>query len=544
MARPVHGRLLVTGDLLAERALHVGGGGEGADTDLPLARDGRGDLYVPGTSLTGVFRDWCRSAFGETAVRAVWGYQERATSAAVRSRGHASLVQVEDAPVTLPAGTSVAPLRDGVGIDREWGVAAPHIKYDRAVLPAGSRARMRLAVELLAGGPGAEARAMVGHLLAALGRAEIRLGAARTRGLGRVRLDESTITIREQTLATRAGMLAVLRAPRPPEAGEPRTIDHLTAQGDLRPRSVPWVRVAVAWEPRGPLMVKAGADGLAIDSLPLVEAGPDGLTLLLPGSSTKGTLRAQAERVVRTVLDLSLAGGARPSTERFLDQLEVPLVDWLFGARSRAGSTRGPAGDAAARPPETGAGGEPRRGRGALSVADCYAAEVLPADRWDELIRADSTARAMAALDAAGLDQWSSAFHVAVDRWTGGAAKALLYTVLEPHGVTWEPIELEVDLARIREDLRSPALALLLLVLDDLVAGRIPLGFGTNRGMGGVRVRQVTVEASEGALPGLDAKSMTIGGEAGLLISGLASSTRAALETAWRAWIHSPEGSR
>ena len=27
-----------------------------------------------------------------------------------------------------------------------------------------------------------------------------------------------------------------------------------------------------------------------------------------------------------------------------------------------------------------------------------------------------------------------------VDRWTGGAAESFLYTVLEPHGVAWEPL--------------------------------------------------------------------------------------------------------
>ena len=59
MARPITARFQLTGRLRTVTPLHVGGYGASADTDLPLARDGAGRWYVPGTSLAGAVREWC-----------------------------------------------------------------------------------------------------------------------------------------------------------------------------------------------------------------------------------------------------------------------------------------------------------------------------------------------------------------------------------------------------------------------------------------------------------------------------------------------------
>ena len=63
MARPLAGRLVVTGALRAESPLHVGGFEDDVLIDLPLARDGLDRLYIPGTSLAGPIRDWFRRRF-------------------------------------------------------------------------------------------------------------------------------------------------------------------------------------------------------------------------------------------------------------------------------------------------------------------------------------------------------------------------------------------------------------------------------------------------------------------------------------------------
>ncbi len=520
MARPVEARIVVHGTLTAQSAVHVGSGEEGFGTDLPLARDGRGELYVPGTNLAGVLRDWYRSAFGEADAKSVWGFQER--DGGRESRGQASLVLVEDARVELLPGAHAA-IRDGVGIDREWGAAARHVKYDRAVLPAGSTLELRLALELLRGIPPDPLRAKLGHLLEALARGDIPLGAARTRGLGRVRLDRDRLSVREQRLSDRDGVLALLRARRPSEAGHDLAIQDLAKAADVTPRRAPSIDIEVVWEPLGPLMVKAGGEGLGIDALPYTEPGPAGLSLVLPGSSIKGALRSQAERIVRTLLpDRPASRTPQPSTQRFLDQLDVPLADWLFGARRARGASG------------------PRPGRGALSVADCFATAPLDREQWSAVLGAGTAEEARRALDLGGLHEWANAYHVAVDRWTGGAANALLFSVLEPHGVGWGPIKMRMELSRLPEKARQPAIALLLLVLDDLAAGRVALGFGVNRGMGTVRVTRVALEVSDGALLGLASGAIRLDLQGGVL-SALDRTTRQVIAGGWQRWIESEQ---
>ena len=104
------------------------------------------------------------------------------------------------------------------------------------------------------------------------------------------------------------------------------------------------------------------------------------------------------------------------------------------------------------------------------------------------------------ALKHAGLPQAYPATHVAIDRWTGGAAEHFLYGILEPWGITWPAMRLSVDLGRMPDDQRPAALALLLLTLRDLAQQRIPIGFAGNRGMGAITVSTIRLSgASDGA---------------------------------------------
>jgi CRISPR/Cas system CSM-associated protein Csm3 (group 7 of RAMP superfamily) len=62
MNAPSHDRLIhrlsFRGALVADSAIHVGTGQPGAEeaTDMPVARDGRGAPYIPGSSFRGAFR--------------------------------------------------------------------------------------------------------------------------------------------------------------------------------------------------------------------------------------------------------------------------------------------------------------------------------------------------------------------------------------------------------------------------------------------------------------------------------------------------------
>lgn len=495
MARPSSGRIRVSGYLETLTALHVGGMGDSL-VDLPLARNGAGELYIPGTSLAGVLRDWCYRHWDGSICRQVWGGTGKDDAA--------SRLLVED--MVLPIGV-LEEIRDHVGIDRRWGAAADAIKFDRAVIPRGVMLPLALSLELSSDAAEADqSEALLGKMLIALKNGEMRLGAAVTRGLGHIKLvvnDVSPMVERTQ-LGDKAGLLARLRGQTAPAAGQ---LLIMSRKSQLLSTSEPRrVDIRIAWRPAGPLMVKAAADGLAVDMLPLTSADGAALRFILPGSSVKGALRFQAERIVRTVLDTLIADNKDPR-KQFLDDLDVPVVNSLFGSHKRAKRKPGTAVDAAAIASEV--------GRGALGVDDCYSRVGFEREEWSRVTRATDLAGVRTAIEhldgggvayqatnganAGGQPLIQPGFHVAIDRWTGGAADQFLFSVLEPHGVEWEDLCFSLDLGRMPdEDAQKRALALLLMVLDDLAAGWIPLGYGTQRGMGAVTVGKVAIDCSEG----------------------------------------------
>lgn len=106
--------------------------------------------------------------------------------------------------------------------------------------------------------------------------------------------------------------------------------------------------------------------------------------------------------------------------------------------------------------------------------------------------------------DRYGLDL-SVSDHVAIDRWTGGAAQGRLFSVLEPALATaWHPIRLRVDPRRAGgpEGDDATAVVLFLLVLRDLADGWLSLGFGRTRGRGHVAVREIEFSGAPGPAGG------------------------------------------
>ncbi len=498
-------RLRARGWLRTQTPLHVGGVALDPAEALPVAVDGQDRVYVPGTSLAGALRAWMRGADpGTDRLDRMWGFEGNGRSNSV---GQASRVVVRDAVVTTATGTDgdgipdeplrsrTLPVLHGVGIDRVTGAAASAFLYARTVVPPGHYLSFEIDVETT-GAHLDRDRARLHALLTALKSEEIALGAANGRGLGVVTLLPSPLDVHEHDLTSRAGLLAFLR-------GEPARFAEAAVDAgaaDL-PARRDRLTVQLRWRPDAPVMVRAAGEGATIKTLPLAtEVGPGTLRLTLSGGSLKGALRSHAELIERTARGLDAppppiqdavdgAGDPEPApprarghAEAFRKQLDgLDAVRMLFGAARRA------------------AGGTPSAhpwGAGALTVHECVSETAIPSDVWDVVVNGapdDGADRPVPppsvrdALAARGLDQ---ADHVAIDRWTGGAADQLLFSVLEPHGVDWEPIRLTVDLTRLGGH-RDVALALLLLVLRDLEQRRIPLGGMVNRGFGDVTIESV-----------------------------------------------------
>ncbi|MBD1858243.1 MULTISPECIES: RAMP superfamily CRISPR-associated protein [Leptolyngbya] len=483
MARPITKRLKIQGVLTAETPLHIGGLESNVNVDLALAVDGQGRYYISGTSLAGALRSWMQDFFDDQCNQ-LWGDQSG-------NKGHASFVIVEDALISTLAPIEI---RDGVGIDRRSGTAADKSKYNRAILPKGTTFPLALTIEIQ---DSTEIQSAIEALLDALCAGMIRLGAAKTRGLGKVKLSEPKLLT--ETLAGKANLLKVLKN---------KLTDDLDFQSyqPKPPRILPHLTIEIDWSPVDAVMVKAEQDGIAVDILPFVSSVNQLVALTIPGSSIKGSLRSQAERIVRTVKSY-------PSQSGFLQQVEVPIVTELFGVAARPHSNLG---------------------LGALTADDCYSTTQLQQQDWEKIESAEDSQTLVEALTP--LANTKQAFHVAVDRWTGGAADNMLYSNLEPFGITWEPICLTVQLNRLAD--QNLAIALLLFTLRDLIAGRIPLGYGANRGLGAIKVNHVVLQGYE--LSG-ELQSFNQGVKF-TAIETLDSALLQQLDQHWQAWMDSTEG--
>lgn len=188
-APAVHDRMVrrvsVAGVLETESALHIGtgsGGGGVEASDMPVARDGHGRPYIPGSSfrgslragleslLRGLGKNVCdpfrREGDGASCGKRVDDLrkelqkqqtvidEEKAFEIAWKSSceicrlfGHgflASRLRVADLPLVDAAPTYV---RDGVGIDRDLRSAAGGILYQFEAVPSGASFTLRLEIE-------------------------------------------------------------------------------------------------------------------------------------------------------------------------------------------------------------------------------------------------------------------------------------------------------------------------------------------------------------------------------------------------------------
>lgn len=303
------------------------------------------------------------------------------------------------------------------------------------------------------------------------------------------------LTILAHKFDSRDGILEVLRQKVVPVPSG--GIEALCSDWKEHHRERPVIKITIEWAPKGPLMVKSSVDGMVVDTLPLVSGSESGFRLALPGSSSKGALRSQAERIVTTLFD--------PQEETdFLKQVaRFPAVTNLFGAPKA---------------PET-PGDEEKEwlpGLSALSIDDCFSKEPISDKALQHMLTGGGSGKDLPGWTEALPGHRKSgacepyldpAAHAAIDRWTGGASDKALFLALEPWKFSWKELVLTIDPNRLPRDHTGEvesgtetalaAMALLLLTLRDFVRGEVPLGFGTNRGFGAVEVTKLEIQIPE-----------------------------------------------
>ena len=198
--------------------------------------------------------------------------------------------------------------------------------------------------------------------------------------------------------------------------------------------------------------------------------------LLIPGTSIRGALRSRCSRIARTVLYADNPPSPVESfTQADSDGNQVPidiheqlakeprLVRYVFGTTEY---------------------------RGAVRVRDCTTKNTGPSVKVT---------------------------HNAIDRWTGGVVEGLLFNeVTYPHA-TWNDIVIEVDTARLLQNVKTDSgigglsfdeclpfarasWCLLCIALAELSAGTLPLGGRTTRGHGQVEVTGISMSDADGTI--------------------------------------------
>ncbi len=228
--------LTFRGILTLTGALHIGSGGGNAHTDATIVRDSRGNPYIPGSSMRGVFR----TAVERIAVPVLELEVVRESMVLDRyfEEQHIDLQRSDEALTTFLSGhlntmerlfgttywasplsfpdmplapeiAALTEIRHGVGIDRDTGAASDQIKYDFEVLSRGQRFAFMMRCEL-DNYYEHQWKQLLAIGLRLLQQGELSLGGLAARGIGQVQL--SNLEVFELNMASKADLLEALRS--------------------------------------------------------------------------------------------------------------------------------------------------------------------------------------------------------------------------------------------------------------------------------------------------------------------------------------------
>lgn len=434
MSRAMKGKITIRGELVAETPISVGSADAGDQVDLDVAIDGSGAYYIPGTSLAGPMRAWLEKRVTKEIIRNLFGFTEQ-------NDGAASPLFIEDGRIRT---TNARERRHGVSIEDHTGVAKEGFFYTRALLPKGTRCRFEMELDIT---PGLTCEiSALGLLIEALINGDILFGACKTRGFGNMKLMDAKVNYYEFSCATELDAwlnglnasqkgLDVFKLFPPCEASKPHS--H---------------KIEIEWKPCSPLMVKSGRDGIEADMLPLMTGCANGLTPVIPGSSLKGALRAQANKIL-----LTLFAADDPSLEpSAAKHPSLGLVRELFGTTDNVGR---------------------------LSFQDVYCQLKDPVSYKDWLGEKEETLNTFSVKGQ----------HVAIDRFTGGASDGALYNARPvKKELCWDCIKMALDVSRgLDERQKNIVFAFIKLLLRDFKDGYVPVGFGSRRGLGEITCESI-----------------------------------------------------
>ncbi|MFK4020268.1 RAMP superfamily CRISPR-associated protein [Streptomyces albogriseolus] len=407
---------------------------------LPLARDGWGNPYIPGSSLAGSLRHQApqerqEALFGDVRKDP----EESAAGGTSETTVTASAVRVLGTRITSPR----APLsrRRRTAVDRHRAAARANTLHERELLPPGTELTLWLRIDTAQ-----RESPLLDEVIGLLSTWRPRIGGGRTTGYGRAEL----IRVRHRVidLATTDGLRHWLTCGGPELVDKHATTVYHRAQ----------VRGGAPDEPHlfGRPLEFAIADALHVGSGTVSDrsARRTGVARILrdhedtpvvPGSSWKGVLRGRVELILRSVGIGDVCASVADEQSGGCGACDICVA---FGWTEQSGVS-----------------------------ADDVTAETVGAR--GKLLFADSPVRE-------GTVRVRN--HVAIDRVFGGARDEALFSE--------ETVENGQLTLHLRHDGEVPALvrAALVLALGDLADGSAGIGGGTTRGYGTLTAEPATAE--------------------------------------------------
>ncbi|MFT4035241.1 MAG: RAMP superfamily CRISPR-associated protein [Patulibacter sp.] len=547
------GYVAISLTLVTRAPLRVGAGRQDALIDLPVEIGADGKPYVPGTGLAGALRaavcpdlDW------------FWGSTDDAS-------GSASLITVCDAPITPAKIAAQQPVRGRTAIDPRTGIASDGKLFTEETVAPGATVHVRLTLDraTLQTRNGSRDLDVAAALIETVRRDGLSLGAGWGQGLGgdaELQRAEVIELAPPSNLVELGRFTDVVATLTPPTVGswtnEP-AIAQLVQSGatwaQARKDHAQWLEPAPIASIALALESDDGSSAMTLDSdaagtfahVLATRETPNGRIPVLHGSGVRGALRAQAERILATVVGASGVPEAAARVRALTRGLPTDVLFGLSDARAKLlAQAEADEVDEAGQPDEAAAAGaastsaQPptwKLGAGALRVEDILgSAEIaISGAQWEQLLGSteiDEQVRALlreitwadqddagaaaqpdADADATGNREAvpRAAFHAQTmlprSPWTGGGVPTGPFTRLEARPEAgqelFEKATLRIDRRRLPEDdpsLLAASIVLLALTLLDWSDGEFAIGFGGARGLGRLRPTTAAVAAPDG----------------------------------------------
>ncbi|HPN34211.1 MAG TPA: RAMP superfamily CRISPR-associated protein [bacterium] len=331
----------ITAILTLRTPLHVGTGVGTETADDLVRRDARGRLLIPGTALAGALRSIATRLaprFPEAELcHALKAKDSKKACDCLACQLFGDVNPQEDDKKDNSArllfynalldSTPQLQIRDGVGIDRTTGAAArrERVKFNLEVLPTGTTFKLR--IELDRRLTDNAALQLLAATLAEWQAGRGVVGGRIARGLGA--FDLLDVQFIELDLDQPDVLMTFLRDG-PPWNAQIGKKDWITEQiqaipvipalkgSVIDPIAGSWIIAEFTLAAKGPFLThdlaQAGRSGF--DHAPILAAYALGAKPILPGSSLRGVLRSQAERIARTLATLQAWDSTNDQNQR------------------------------------------------------------------------------------------------------------------------------------------------------------------------------------------------------------------------------------